>query len=140
MTYIEIPFNYKVQCYLQLNNLNGSEPLDYLISYKQDDGTPSISNWNFEKLGEAPNIEVLTTAFEQIQKNKIAAAYKIMAKTKLSETDWSQYDDVNNTSANPHLLNKEEFNAYRLQLRSILVSPPESAIVFPSIPKALWSE
>ena len=137
---ITIPLSFKLQCYLQLNNLVGLEPTDYLIVHNQDDGVQSISNWNSEKLGELPTDEVLAAAFEQIQKNRIAIGNKLMAQAKLTQTDWSQYDDVNNTAANPHLLNKEEYAAYRLQLRSILVSPPDSVIEFPTIPKALWSE
>lgn len=137
---ITIPLSFKLQCYLQLNNLVGLEPTDYLIVHNQDDGVQSISNWNSEKLGELPTDEVLVAAFEQIQKNRIAIGNKLMAQAKLTQTDWSQYDDVNNTAANPHLLNKEEYDAYRLQLRSILVSPPDSVIEFPTIPKALWSE
>lgn len=137
---ITIPLSFKLQCYLQLNNLVGLEPTDYLIVHNQDDGVQSISNWNSEKLGELPTDEVLAAAFEQIQKNRIAIGNKLMAQAKLTQTDWSQYDDVNNTAANPHLLNKEEYDAYRLQLRSILVSPPDSVIEFPTIPKALWSE
>ena len=137
---ITIPLSFKLQCYLQLNNLVGLEPTDYLIVHNQDDGVQSISNWNSEKLGELPTDEALAAAFEQIQKNRIAIGNKLMAQAKLTQTDWSQYDDVNNTAANPHLLNKEEYDAYRLQLRSILVSPPDSVIEFPTIPKALWSE
>lgn len=137
---ITIPLSFKLQCYLQLNNLVGLEPIDYLIVHNQDDGVQSISNWNSEKLGELPTDEVLVAAFEQIQKNRIAIGNKLMAQAKLTQTDWSQYDDVNNTAANPHLLNKEEYDAYRLQLRSILVSPLDSVIEFPTIPKALWSE
>jgi hypothetical protein len=137
---ITIPLSFKLQCYLQLNNLVGLEPTDYLIVHNQDDGVQSISNWNSEKLGELPTDEVLVAAFEQIQKNRIAIGNKLMAQAKLTQTDWSQYDDVNNTAANPHLLNKEEYDAYRLQLRSILVSPLDSVIEFPTIPKALWSE
>lgn len=137
---IQIPFDYKVLCYLNANGLNAIQPIDYLIVYDQQDGTPSLSIWDTEKLGSEPTSAQLTAAVEQVQSNRLLNGNKYMAQMKLTETDWSQYADVNNTAANPHLLNKEEFDAYRLQLRSILVSPSGTVIEFPTIPKALWSE
>jgi len=135
---MEYNFLYKVQSYLQLNELTGQQPDDYLIVYDQDDGTPSLSIWNTEKLGAKPTATQLTAAAEQAQSNKLAISHKQMAQAKLAETDWTQHADVNDTSKTPHLLNKIEFNTYRLALRAIVVSP--SAIVeFPIPPSAQWS-
>jgi hypothetical protein len=131
-------FLYKVQSYLQLNDLTGQQPDDYLIVYDQEDGTPSLDVWDTEKLGVKPTDAQLTAAAEQVQLNKLAVGYKLMATKLLAETDWTQYADVNDTSKTPHLLNKTEFNTYRLALRAIVVSP-SSTVEFPNLPSARWS-
>lgn len=135
MTY---PLQYKVESYLQLNDLTGQQPDDYLIVYDQDDGTPSISVWDTEKLGTEPTDAQLQAAAEQVQLNKLANAYKLKAAKLLADTDWTQYPDVNNSSVTPHLLNQDEFNTYRLALRTIVVSP-SSTVEFPTLPSARWS-
>lgn len=135
---MEYNFLYKVQSYLQLNNLTGQQPDDYLIVYDQDDGTPSISNWDVEKLGVEPTEAQLRAAVEQAQLNKLASAYKLKAAKLLADTDWTQYPDVNDASVTPHLLNQEEFNTYRLALRTIVVSP-SATVEFPTLPSAQWS-
>jgi len=133
-----IPLQDKIQAYLHLNNLSGQQPDDYLIVYDQTDGTPSLSNWDVEKLGAEPTDAQLQAAAEQSQTIKLATAYKLKAIKMLADTDWTQYPDVNNTSVTPHLLNQEEFNTYRMALRAIVVSPSSTAH-FPSPPSAQWS-
>ena len=135
---MEYNFLYKVQSYLQLNDLSGQQPDDYLIVYDQADGTPSLSNWNVVKLGAEPTDAQLQAAAEQSQTNRLAIAYKLKAIKMLAETDWTQYPDVNDTSVTPHLLNREEFNTYRIALRAIVVSP-SSTVQFPTPPSAQWS-
>lgn len=135
---MEYNFLYKVQSYLQLNNLSGQQPDDYLIVYDQTDGTPSLSNWNEAKLGTEPTDAQLQAAAEQQQTNKLTTAYKLKAIKLLAETDWTQYPDVNNSSVTPHLLNQEEFNTYRLALRAIVITP-SSTVEFPTSPSAQWS-
>lgn len=135
MTY---PLQYKVESYLHLNNLSGQQPDDYLIVYDQDDGTPSLSNWDAEKLGVKPSEAQLQAAAEQAQLNKHASAYKLKAAKLLADTDWTQYPDVNDASVTPHLVNQEEFNTYRLALRTIVVSP-SATVEFPTLPSAQWS-
>jgi hypothetical protein len=135
MTY---PLQYKVESYLQLNNLSGQQPDDYLIVYDQDDGTPSLSNWDTEKLGAEPTETQLQAAAQQAQLNKHTSAYKLKAAKLLADTDWTQYPDVNDASVTPHLVNQEEFNTYRLALRTIVVSP-SATVEFPTLPSAQWS-
>jgi hypothetical protein len=138
MTTFDFPLNYKVNCYLQLSNLSGVEATDYLIVYDQETGEASLSYWNIEKLGTQPTNNQLTEAAKVIQSNRLSVAYKLMAKKLLTDTDWTQYPDVNDTSVTPHLLNQEEFNTYRLVLRSIVVSPT-STVEIPLMPMAQWS-
>ena len=135
---MEYNFLYKVQSYLQLNDLSGQQPDDYLIVYDQTDGTPSLSNWNEAKLGVEPTNAQLQAAVNQLQTHRLAIAYKLKAIDLLAKTDWTQYNDVINTSVTPHLLNQEEFNAYRLALRAIVVSPT-ATVEFPTPPSAQWS-
>jgi hypothetical protein len=133
-----IPLQDKIQAYLQLNDLSGQQPDDYLIVYDQDDGTPSLSNWDVAKLGVEPTDAQMTDAAEQLYTNRLATAYKLKAAKLLAETDWTQYSDVNDASVTPHLVNQEEFNTYRLALRTIVVSP-SATVEFPTLPSAQWS-
>jgi len=135
---MEYNFLYKVQSYLQLNDLTGQQPDDYLIVYDQDNGTPSFFKWDVEKLGAKPTDAQLQIAAEQVQSNKLVTAYKLKAAKLLADTDWTQYSDVNDASVTPHLLNQEEFNTYRLALRTIVVSP-SATVEFPTLPSAQWS-
>lgn len=60
------------------------------------------------------------------EQNKAQASYL------LSATDYTQLADV-------LLLNKNEFDAYREQLRAIATNPPEGSIIWPIKPKAVWA-
>ena len=131
-------FLHKVNAYLQINDLSGQQPDDYLIVYDQEDGTPSLDVWDTEKLGIKPTNAQLLAAAEQLHTNKLTASYKLKATRLLAETDWTQYADVNDTSKTPHLLNKQAFNTYRLALRAIVVSP-SATVEFPTLPSAQWS-
>jgi hypothetical protein len=135
---MEYDFSYKVQSYLQLNNLTAQQPDDYLIVYDQEDGTPSLSIWDTEKLGAKPSDTQLQAAVNQLHTHRLVIGYKLKAAKLLAETDWTQYPDVNNTLVTPHLLNKVEFDTYRLALRAIVVSPSATA-EFPTLPSAQWS-
>lgn len=64
---------------------------------------------------------------------------KIIAVSLLSQTDWVNQPDVRDVNNNPHLLNGDEFDAYRLELRKIAVNPVSGHIVFPVIPQEQWS-
>lgn len=71
---------------------------------------------------------------------QIAAENKQKALLKLQETDWADLPSVSDVNNNPHLLNKAEFDAYRLEMREIAVYPPEMQILWKPAPKAQWSK
>lgn len=64
----------------------------------------------------------------------------VRAKRLLKLTDWVELESVNDISVNPRLMNKSEFDDYRLNIRKILLSKPTVLYEFDSIPKSLWSE
>lgn len=53
------------------------------------------------------------------------------AKEKLQETDWAVLEDITT------LQNKDEFIAFRRQMRDLVINPVEN-IVVPDVPKAIW--
>jgi hypothetical protein len=63
---------------------------------------------------------------------------KSYAMYLLQQTDWVNQPDVRDVNNDPHLLNGDEFDAYRLQLRKIAVTPVAGNIVFPTIPQERW--
>lgn len=57
----------------------------------------------------------------------------------LSATDWVNQPDVRNTAVNPHLLNGDEFDAYRVDVRQYAVYPVAGDINWPVKPEEQWS-
>lgn len=64
---------------------------------------------------------------------------KATAMGLLSATDWVNQPDVRNTAVSPHLVNGQEFDAYRLQVRQIAVYPVAGEIEWPVIPTEVWA-
>ena len=60
------------------------------------------------------------------------------AKQELFSTDWCELPSVRNLSSVPHLLNGQEFDAYRQELRRIAIGTdkPDN---FPVRPVPIWS-
>ena len=78
----------------------------------------------------------------QIASNEKEAKYvnKMQASLLLTETDWTTIADVSDPAlSDPSLINAAEFAAYRSQVRKIAVNPPVT-VVFPTMPKKVWSE
>ncbi len=62
-----------------------------------------------------------------------------MASALLFATDWVENPTVRDTSLTPHLVNPNEFDAYRLQLRAIAVYPAEGELNWPVKPSPVWA-
>lgn len=60
------------------------------------------------------------------------------ARIYLYQTDWAEMPSVSDPANTPHLLNLNEFLAYRVQVRALMVNPVENP-VFPTMPTAQWS-
>lgn len=69
-----------------------------------------------------------------------AAANKAEAESRLAKTDWVNQPDVYDPAITPHLTNRDEFIAYRAQVRAIAVNPTEGDINWPVEPTAIWSQ
>ena len=65
---------------------------------------------------------------------------KSYAISLLLATDWVNQPDVRDPNNSPHLLNADEFDAYRLEVRKIAVNPVGGDIVFPTMPIEKWSD
>lgn len=63
---------------------------------------------------------------------------KATAVSLLQATDWVNQPDVRNTANIPHLLNGDEFDAYRVEVRKIAVTPVEGNLDWPTVPVELW--
>ena len=68
-----------------------------------------------------------------------AEANKQTAMGLLSATDWVNQPDVRNTAVSPHLVNGQEFDAYRLQVRQIAVYPVAGDLTWPTLPTEVWA-
>jgi len=64
---------------------------------------------------------------------------KAKAEQLLQSSDWVELPSVSNPANTPHLVNVNEFLAYRSALRSIAVNPPSEPAVFPAKPEESWS-
>ena len=107
-----------------------------------NDGTPNeditaLPSW-------ANNAVTAWEARDYIVKNPppppppTAEENKYQAMGLLLETDWVNEPDVTDPNLIPHLLNKDEFDAYRLELRKIAVSPTAGYIEWPVKPAEQW--
>lgn len=65
---------------------------------------------------------------------------KVEAERRLAATDWVNQPDVYDPAINPHLTNRDEFIAYRAQVRAIAVNPTEGNLNWPVEPTAVWSQ
>ncbi len=61
------------------------------------------------------------------------------AQRELEASDWCEMTSVRNTAVEPHLLNGQDFDAYRLALRQIVIDPPIEVSSWPTRPTASWS-
>jgi len=68
----------------------------------------------------------------------LVAKNKAKAVALLTETDFVEVPSVSDTSTEPYLVNKSEFDAYRVALRVIAVHPTPDA-EFPTKPEEVWS-
>jgi hypothetical protein len=56
----------------------------------------------------------------------------------LAATDWVNQPDVRNTAVVPHLVNGNEFDAYRIAVRQYAVTPIAGEIAWPTKPDEVW--
>lgn len=61
------------------------------------------------------------------------------AKQELQTSDWSDLPSVRDTANTPHLVNGQDFDSYRAQLRAIVVNKPTVIEIWPECPQAQWS-
>lgn len=64
---------------------------------------------------------------------------KAQASQLLLDCDWVNQPDVVDTTVNPHLLNKADFDVYRQELRVIAVYPTSGNLTWPVKPQSQWS-
>lgn len=85
--------------------------------------------------------EVYSLDAEQIAYNEEQAkqSNKTQAEDMLKASDWTQYPDVTNTLNVPHLINGDEWVAYRALVRAIVLNPPVTVAEWPTKPEEQWS-
>lgn len=71
--------------------------------------------------------------------DQLIADCKAKAQGLLSETDWSEIPSVSDIAHTPHLVNTQDFIAYRVELRILAVNPVVNP-TWPTPPIALWSK
>ena len=65
---------------------------------------------------------------------------KAMAISLLQQTDWTQIPSVSDPAlSNPYLANKNEFDAYRNDVRQYALNPIAGDITWPTKPQEVWT-
>jgi hypothetical protein len=64
---------------------------------------------------------------------------KLKALSKLQKTDWVEVPSVTDVNNTPHLLNYDEFLAFRLQARDRAVNPQAGNLDWITKPTEKWS-
>lgn len=67
------------------------------------------------------------------EQNKQTAVYL------LKQSDWVNQPDVRNFALSPHLVNGDEFDVYRNQVRQIAVYPVAGDLTWPTLPAEVWA-
>lgn len=57
---------------------------------------------------------------------------------RLMETDWVEFPSVSDSNNTPYLVNKKEFDTYRLWLRDFVINPEAGEIQWPVKPESIW--
>ena len=93
----------------------------------------SITNSNYFQPYKTPKQH-------QEERERAAVALNVSrAKSALQDTDWCENASVRNTAVKPHLINPEAFDAYRQELRAIVINKPTTVDPWPNKPSAEWS-
>jgi len=69
--------------------------------------------------------------------DELKANCKQQAQSLLKQTDWTEIPSVTNTANTPHLINSDEFVAYRNFIRILAVNPIENP-TWPVKPTEQW--
>jgi hypothetical protein len=64
---------------------------------------------------------------------------KLKALARLQKTDWVEIPSVTDTTNTPHLLNYDEFLAFRLEARSRVINTQAGEIQWIKLPTENWS-
>ena len=85
-------------------------------------------------------VEVIDLTPEEIaaREESEKANIKAQAVALMSATDWVEFPSVRNADNTPHLTNADEFDAYRLALRVIAVTPTLDP-AWPTKPDEAWA-
>lgn len=112
--------------------------------YSQRDGVELVDGKWFTKYILGPvftgaTAEAEEAAYIAMKDAEFSAMNAKIAKSLLEDTDWCENASVRNQAVTPHLTNPEEFDAYRLALRLIVVSRPAVVESWPIQPQGVWS-
>jgi hypothetical protein len=96
------------------------------------DNTQSGMYYKEEQFYNAPEPPLPPHVFT-LEENKLQALYK------LQSTDWVEIPSVTDVNNTPHLLNYDEFLAFRLQARDRAINPQAGNLSWIKKPTEQWS-
>lgn len=116
-------------------------PNNEIFAYESDGSQDSFIPDNFISVTEQEAEQIKSQnrkkQWEETSLEQKLEKCKREATALLFSTDWSTMSDVGDSSKSPFLKNKDEFIAWRSEIRKFIVDPtPEP--VFPPTPTAVW--
>ena len=93
------------------------------------DGAQYVLEWKLMGLTDSEKNQLKQAKINDIQRE---------ARYRLELTDWSELRTVADIGQPVHLLNFLEFVDYRIKLRTIIATKPDSVAEWPIEPKAEW--
>lgn len=110
-----------------------ASPTRYQVAYR--DGVEQVNGKWYTKYSVADmGADGIAAVDAQLK-----AANEARAKQELETSDWAELPTVRDPSKTPHLVNAAAFDAYRVELRAIVVNPPVDVAQWPARPDAVWS-
>jgi hypothetical protein len=101
---------------------------------------PTITEYNVTT-GKSSSRELTPeeiAQYPQPTEEQLKLKCKLEAQSLLKATDWTEIPSVTNTANTPHLINSDEFVAYRNFIRILAVNPIANP-TWPNIPTEQWS-
>lgn len=102
-----------------------------------DEGFDSTIAWQVDPPPDITD-DAINTQLQLLWDDYPLALCAEQAKQRLQRTDWSELSSVSDASIDPHLLNKNEYDDYRLAIRRLMISPVVNPS-WPTEPTPQWS-
>lgn len=112
------------------------QPYYNAILQNETEGTPENTNGQWYQVWVVTPATPQEIEYRETNARSENAAY---GEQLLQATDWAAIASIGDPlECNPYLANRQEFMTYRNQVRQIVLNPPVSTPIWPTLPSEDW--